>query len=214
MDASTCHIVGAAPVRFEVPDIGEGDLLIAADGGYAACLAAGLEPDLVIGDFDSLEGGASAAGHAAVVELPCAKDDTDLLAAVRIGLERGYRSFALHCALGGDLGHTAAVIRNLAWLREQGCDACAVGAGQMAMVVVPDDGLVALDSWAGDLPLGCRVDVFAFGGDAHGVVERGLVWELDGATLKASDSIGVSNEVASSCPAVGVGEGRLLVIIG
>lgn len=214
MEKQTCHIVAAAPVRFELPQIAEGDLLIAADGGFAKCLEAGLEPGLVIGDFDSFEGELPQDLAAPVIELPCAKDDTDLLAAIRIGLARGYRSFALHCALGGDLGHTAAVIRNLAWLREQGCEACAVGAGQLAVIVVPADGLVLLSQWTGDLPLGCRVSVFAFGGDARGVVERGLAWELDGATLKASDSIGVSNEVASDHPAVAVGEGSLLVVIG
>lgn len=214
MSEHICHIVAAAPVRFEVPSIGDGDFLVAADGGYAKCIEAGLVPDVVIGDFDSLEGGLPADLVAPVVELPRAKDDTDLLAAIRLGLKRGYRSFALHCALGGDLGHTAAVVRNLAWLRGQGCDACAVGAGQLAMVVIPSDGLVPLDRWAGELPYGCRVDVFAFGGDATGVVERGLAWELDGATLAASDSIGVSNEVASADPAVAVGAGMLLVIIG
>ena len=214
MEQKTCHIVAAAPVRFEVPQIAEGDLLIAADGGFAKCLEAGLEPNLVIGDFDSFEGALPQDLATPVIELPCAKDDTDLLAAIRIGLERGYRSFALHCALGGDLGHTAAVIRNLAWLREQGCEACAVGAGQLAIIVVPADGLVSLSQWAGELPLGCRVSVFAFGGDAAGVVERGLAWELEDATLTASDSIGVSNEVASDHPAVAVGEGSLLVVIG
>ena len=95
MEQKTCHIVAAAPVRFEVPQIAEGDLLIAADGGFAKCLEAGLEPNLVIGDFDSFEGALPQDLATPVIELPCAKDDTDLLAAIRIGLARGYRSFAL-----------------------------------------------------------------------------------------------------------------------
>ena len=214
MQQPVCHIVGAAPVRFEVPDLCRGDLLIAADGGYAKCIEAGLAPQLVIGDFDSLEGGAPRDATAPLIELPRAKDDTDLLAAVRIGLERGYRVFALHCALGGDLGHSAAAVRVLAWLRAQGCDGCLFGAGQMAIIVTPQDGEVHLDAWTGELPLGCRVSVFAFGGAATGVIERGLAWELDGATLGPADSIGVSNEVASNDPVVAAGEGMLLVIVG
>lgn len=214
MDQPVCHIVGAAPVRLEVPDIIEGDLLIAADGGYAKCVEAGLEPHLVIGDFDSLEGGAPLDANAPLIELPRAKDDTDLLAAVRCGLERGYRVFALHCALGGDLGHSAAAIRVLAWLRTQGCDGCLFGASQMALIVTPQDGEVHLGAWTGQLPLGCRVSVFSFGGMATGVVERGLAWELEGATLGPVDSIGVSNEVAGEDPVVAVGEGLLLVVVG
>lgn len=214
MNQPVCHIVGAAPVRLEVPDLAEDDFLIAADGGYAKCIDAGLEPKLIIGDFDSLAGGAPRDTSAPLVELPRAKDDTDLLAAVRCGLERGYHSFALHCALGGDMGHSAAAIRVLAWLREQGCDGCLFGAGQMAVIVTPRDGETRLDAWTGRLPLGCRVSVFSFGGTARGVVERGLAWELDGATLGPCDSIGVSNEVSGPDPVVAVGEGMLLVIVG
>ena len=51
-----------------------GDLLIAADSGYRQLQAAGVEPDLCIGDWDSL--GAVPQGRE-VVTLPVAKDDTD-----------------------------------------------------------------------------------------------------------------------------------------
>lgn len=214
MQQPICHVVAAAPGGLPSFELAQGDMLIAADGGYAKCLAAGLAPQLVIGDFDSLEGGAPRDAKAPLIELPRAKDDTDLLAAVRCGLERGYRSFALHCALGGDLGHSAAAIRVLAWLRARGCDGYLDGAGQVAAVVVPQDGMAPLSRWAGELPIGCRVSVFAFGGAAEGVVERGLVWELDGAILGLADSIGVSNEVAAAEPVVRVENGRLLVVVG
>ena len=61
---------------------------------------------------------------------------------------------------------------------------------------------------------GVRVSVFSAGGDACGVVERGLAWELEGAVLRSSDHLGVSNEVRDPHPLVGVGEGALLVVIG
>ena len=33
----------------------EGDLIIAADAGYQTCRKAGLEPHLLLGDFDSMD---------------------------------------------------------------------------------------------------------------------------------------------------------------
>ena len=48
---ATCYIYGAMPCG-STEKLEEGDLLIAADGGYA--YLQGQKPDLVVGDFDSL----------------------------------------------------------------------------------------------------------------------------------------------------------------
>ena len=50
-----CYIVGAG--SFEKLDSlpQEGDLVIAADGGYAYLKQLGIQPDVLLGDFDSLE---------------------------------------------------------------------------------------------------------------------------------------------------------------
>ena len=63
-----------------------GDLVLAADAGYRACRQAGLVPDLLLGDFDSME---PPGGQASILQLPVEKDDTDTLAAVRTALEQG-----------------------------------------------------------------------------------------------------------------------------
>ncbi len=60
-----------------------GDLVIAADAGYRICRGEGIVPDLLLGDFDSME---PPAGFAQVRRLPVEKDDTDTLAALRAGL--------------------------------------------------------------------------------------------------------------------------------
>ena len=62
-----------------------GDFVIAADGGYQHCLREKLQPDLLLGDFDSME---PPADFARVCRLPMEKDDTDTLAAIREGLEQ------------------------------------------------------------------------------------------------------------------------------
>lgn len=217
-----CHIACSAPGGFERFEVEESDLLIAADGGYAACLELGLQPDLLIGDFDSLPGGRPAHPACACIELPQAKDDTDFTVALRAGLERGYRCFAGYAALGGDLGHTMGAIHSLAWLRRQGAWGVLYGGGQAAILVCPEDGDVHLHELGvavqpvrdGAVSGGTRVSVFAFGGAAHGVVERGLAWELDGATMQPHDHYGVSNVAACADPVVSVEEGTLLVVVG
>ena len=72
---SICYIFASGEYGKEWPDIQPGDLSIAADGGYAQMQAHGVDPDLVVGDFDSLGRRPS---HPNVIQLPSAKDDTDM----------------------------------------------------------------------------------------------------------------------------------------
>ena len=109
----TCFVF-AAGSYFGLPERPRpGDLIIAADAGYARCREAGLRPDLVVGDFDS---SAAPAGEA-VLRLPVEKDDTDTLHALRLGLARGCRDFVIYGGTGGARAdHTLANIQCLYFL--------------------------------------------------------------------------------------------------
>lgn len=63
------------------------DIVIAADAGLQHCREAGVRPDIILGDFDSLE--ALPETEAEIRRLPVEKDDTDTLAAVRAALAEG-----------------------------------------------------------------------------------------------------------------------------
>ena len=63
-------------------------------------------------------------------------------------------------------------------------------------------------------PKNTRVSVFSFSNVANGVIERGLKWKLEGATLTSEFPLGVSNVVVSDDACIGVSEGTLLVIVG
>ena len=137
------------------------------------------------------------------------KDDTDTIAALREGLRRGFTCFELHAALGGDVGHELANLQALLFLREHGARGTLHGQGQRVVTIAPQDGEVMLQT----VP-GMRVSVFAFGGDAHGVCERGLKWELEDADLAQSFPLGVSNEALGIRIQLRVGAGLLLVVLG
>jgi len=97
-----CYIAGAGEfVENELPIAS--DFVIAADGGYTELVGRGIVPDLVVGDFDSL---GTAPDHPNIVFSPVEKDDTDMMLAVRQGLDRGYMSFIINGGVGGRLDHT------------------------------------------------------------------------------------------------------------
>ena len=125
----TCHIVSALPVALSL-EREDGDLVIAADAGYENLRQAGIRPDLVVGDFDSL--GYVPKGQESVV-YPARKDDTDTMLAVRIGLNRGYRRFLLYGALGGRMDHTLANLQCLSFIVDHGGEGYLLGDEMMTV---------------------------------------------------------------------------------
>ena len=88
-----CVIIGGAEIaRYdEVKSyLRPGDYAIYCDSGLRHREALGLAPDLIIGDFDSHPD-----PHLPVetITLPCEKDDTDTVYAVKEALKRGLRTF-------------------------------------------------------------------------------------------------------------------------
>ena len=92
----------------------EGDLQIAADAGLHLCERLGVRPDVVLGDFDSMD---VRQAPADCIRVPVEKDDTDTMLALREGLRRGCDTFYLYGATGGArLDHTLANLQSLAFL--------------------------------------------------------------------------------------------------
>lgn len=131
----TCYIVGAGdftPRGFApVP----GDLVLAADGGYRALYSLGYTPDLLLGDFDSL-GDLPLPPDLPVLRFPARKDDTDTGLALRHGLDRGFRDFALYGCAGGRVDHLLANLQSMARVSRLGATGPPRRAGLRR--VVPD----------------------------------------------------------------------------
>ena len=93
----TCYIFGAGDFTPCTIDLTSKDLVIAADGGYDYLIRLGLRADVVLGDFDSVT--SPDLWDDAICEkltYPPEKDDTDMMLAIKLGLSRGYREFAIY----------------------------------------------------------------------------------------------------------------------
>lgn len=231
----TCYIVGAGdftPRGFApVP----GDLVLAADGGYRALYSLGYTPDLLLGDFDSL-GDLPLPPDLPVLRFPARKDDTDTGLALRHGLDRGFRDFALYGCAGGRVDHLLANLQSMARVSRLGAtirlaapeyDAWAL-TGPAPSTPAPDasapdasgpaphapDGPAATLTLP-DRPGGTLVSVFCHGDRAEGVTLTGLSYPLDGADLTGDFPLGVSNRRLEGQPAtVSVRRGTLLIFQG
>lgn len=183
------------------------DLLIAADGGSRHAFALGLNPQVIIGDLDSLAAEAKAAAERQgtdILAYPRDKDETDLELALQYAVQQGSTSIRVIAALGGRLDQT---LGNLALLTDP---------NWLHLDIRLDDGVeearfirehAALHGKRGD-----TVSLLPWGGPAAGVTTTGLKWTLDGETLHPHKTRGISNEMLTDTATVRLETGLLLCI--
>lgn len=178
------------------------DVTIAADAGLHNCRSAGIEPELVIGDFDSM----AQPPRGDCVVAPVEKDDTDTMLAVREGLARGCGEFYIYGGTGGvRLDHTLANLQTLAFLRRHGargylydCD--------FVYTVLENETLTLRRQVEWGL-----VSLFAMSGTQQDVTLEGLQYPLTHGTLTGDLPIGVSNHFIADTARITCGSGLLLV---
>lgn len=195
-----CYIIGAWHGEDAVIRPSADDLVIAADGGYKTLEVLGVKSDLVVGDFDSLGYVPTAED---IVQHPVRKDDTDTLLAIRLGLERGYRSFVIIGALGGRLDHTFANLQTLLFLRDHGAKGLLYGDG-FAVTTVTNGSITVTGEGT--------LSVFSADPNAKGVTLQNVGYPLENAELTNSFPIGVSNEFIGKPATISVADGTLLVM--
>jgi len=196
-----CYIFGAgAHWPFSLA-VNAGDFIIAADGGYETLPLYGVSADLVVGDFDSL---AAPPTEGSIVTLPKEKDDTDMAAAIREGIARGYNVFHIYGGTGGRLDHTLANIQLLAGLAEQGL---------RGYLYDKETVVTAIRNTSIEFPAGMRgvISAFSHTDTCEGVYEKGLKYRLDDAVLTNCVPVGVSNEFTGQASIVSVRSGTLLI---
>ena len=179
------------------------DFVICCDAGFKAACEMGIEPDLIMGDFDSYS--EKLPDGIKTMRFPVEKDDTDSMLAVREGLKRGYREFVLLFPLGGRLDHTYANIQTLAFLLEHGAEGILIGPRDTVRLL--RNGTLTLDRKENK-----TFSLFAFMGTAKGVSLSGMQYSLDNAEVTEAFPIGLDNHILEPQGIVTVTDGTLLII--
>lgn len=197
---SICFIVAAGDCYEEKITIREQDFLVAVDGGYDTVRKMGLEPDLVLGDFDSVQGEPEGKE---CVRLQREKDETDTLYAVQLMEERGYRYMVLYGATGGQrISHTISNIQTL--LAFSNLHLFLMDQEEVLFLLVDGEIHFAKDCQG-------MISVFSMSEESVGVSERNLKYQLEAAKMVHDYPIGVSNEFVGLESTVAVKKGMLLL---
>ena len=182
-----------------------GARVLAADAGLRHAAALRVQPELLIGDFDSAQPDLLAAhAHLPRHAHPADKDMTDGALAIEHALAEGARQLLLIGALGGERSdHAMMHLLQLADLARRGIVAMASSGHEEAWGLAPGEHAI-------DLPAGSTFSLLAFD-DLTDVHLAGARWELQGEVLPFGHSRPMSNVAEGPLRLrVGSGHGVLL----
>ncbi|MCI9296683.1 MAG: thiamine diphosphokinase [Lachnospiraceae bacterium] len=201
MKNGICYIVGAGENYGLEFERGMDDLVIAADAGLNYLEEKKIVPDLIVGDFDTLQ---YVPRGKNVLKLPAEKDDTDMSIAIKEGIRAGYGKFHIYCGTGGRIDHTIANLQMLSYLSEH---------GKQGLLFDKDCVLTAItdrEIFFEKIDSG-YISIFSCSDRSVGVYLRRLKYELHDATLTNSFPLGVSNEFNGMESSIAVKKGTLLI---
>ena len=200
-----CVIVGGADINnyaFIREKLCADDYVIFCDSGLKHLENLQVQPSLIVGDFDSHEN-----PHLDVetIVLPCEKDDTDTVYAVKEALKRGYDNFLLIGVVGARLDHTLGNVSILLYLDSLGKKGCIID-DYSEMEIVSNEPVSVCDDYS-------FFSLLNISGCAKGITITGAKYPLVDGEISCEYQYGVSNEVLPGQVAVvSVKEGKLLLI--
>ncbi len=200
-----CVVVGGADI-YRYDEIRayfrEDDFFVFCDCGLRHRESLGVKPDLIVGDFDSFE---KPSCNTETIVLPCEKDDTDTVFAVKEALSRGFDEFLLIGAVGGRFDHSFGNISILLFLDSLGKRATLVDDYSEMEIVGREP------KYVGDeFPFFSLLNI---SGVARGISIENAKYCLDGGEIKSEYQYGISNETPKGqISKISVAEGRLLLV--
>lgn len=186
------------------------NLLIAADSGMDFLYRNHLTPDIIAGDFDSVDDAslfAFSENHAVeMLRLNPIKDDTDTEFVIREAIRRGAMEITILGATGTRLDHVLANIYLLGIGLEKGIAIELVDAYNRIRMIDKTLEINRAEQF------GQFVSVLPIRGDARGVTLKGMKYPLWDAVVPSFSSLGVSNEIIDEKAEISVEQGVLLVV--
>lgn len=195
------------PGKWLEPFLDEAISIIAADGGLEHVLALELQPDILIGDLDSVSEELLSqlkGANTIIIEHPADKDETDLELALQYAAEKHPGEIVILAAFGGRLDQ---LLGNVHLLAHPGLASQSIrlaDAGQSAWLVRDE---TSISGKKGD-----TVSLIPLGGDVHFEATVGLRWSLNDEVLEFGRARGISNVMTADEAVVTVKSGLLLCV--
>ena len=200
-----CVIVGGADINnyeYIKSCLRNDDFIVFCDSGLKHLESLQVKPGLIVGDFDSHD---NPQLDVETIVLPCEKDDTDTVFAVKEALKRGFDDLLLIGVVGARLDHTLGNVSILLYLDALGKKGTIID-DYSEMEIVSNEPAYICDQYT-------FFSLLNISGIAKGITIENAKYPLNDAEITCEYQYGVSNEVTPEMTAkVTVKEGKLLLI--
>ena len=183
----------------------DSDIIICADGGLNAANGFGIEPDIVIGDMDSVRKELlEETEEKKIIRHPIEKDLTDGRLALNYAMKIGCDEIIITCALSKTMDHSLANIQMLSSVPE----------GIRAMIAEPDLEVFVMKG-ASRMVIkgkkGDRVSLIPLSELVEGINLNGLKYGMKNGKFSIEGMNGISNEMVEKEAGVRIKKGMLAV---
>ncbi|MCC8074314.1 MAG: thiamine diphosphokinase [Clostridiales bacterium] len=199
----SCVIISGAPesdidyIKNYIDD----SYIIAADSGYEKCQRLGINPDLIVGDFDSSN---KPDADCEIITLQVRKDDTDTFHCVRIAVERGFNDITVLGGIGSRVDHTYSNILSLVYCDEHGVNSKLVNPDNCVSIIKKKT-VVKKSNYK-------YFSLFALFEKCEGVSIEGAEYNLNNESILPSDQFTQSNAFKDGEVTISLKSGKLILI--
>lgn len=186
------------------------EFIVAVDSGLNLFYQAGIEPDIVVGDFDSV--GADVLEfyrekeHVEICMLDPEKDDTDTEYSIREAIRRGANKITLIGGTGTRIDHLLGNINLLGIGLEE----------EVSIELVDPHNRIRMVNQSIEITkkeqFGKYLSIVPHSDKVTGVTLEGVKYPLSNYTMGGYNSLGISNEIVDEVAKISFDEGILLVI--
>ena len=205
----TCLIISGGEFAKLSPEYLKADYVIACDKGLDHAGKYGIEPDIVIGDYDSVSPenlDKIKNGEVKSIRYPKEKDDTDTMIAMKHALSLGFKEIRMVCVFGKRMDHAIANIQTAHYGAEKGARVYMYD--EKTEVIVFSSGVLNITKREGR-----NLSVFSLTDFCRGVTVKGTRYELEGGDLTNSFPLGQSNEFVEDHAKISLETGVIMVVV-
>ncbi len=184
------------------------DYLVGVDGGTQFAYNHSLNPDLIIGDMDSLDPAVLffyEKKGCRIVKYQPEKDNTDSAIAIEYAMNCNATQIILAGGVGDRFDHSYANICLLNYITSRDIDAKIITDKHVLQIITSEL------SFQGEK--GKTLSLLPFAGDVTGVTLTGLKYPLNNATLVLDSPIGISNIIEEDEAIIRIDEGNHLLAV-